>query len=104
MKTLTQFRWIQVQQWRREMRLRQVVFGAQMQREIVRAGGQFDVPATLIASILADERTRLDTADHVQNALMRLSLLLPAWAERPLLHALERLCGRRTESFSLGRA
>lgn len=104
MKTLTQFRWTRVQQWRRELRLRQVVFGAQTQREIVWAGQQFDVSPSLIASILADERVRLDAADHVQNALMRLSLMLPAWAENALMNRVERLCGRSTESFSLGRA
>lgn len=109
MKTLTQFRWpafgwTEVQQWRREMRLRQVIFGAQAQREIVQASEQFGVPAALIAGILADERVRLDAADHVQNALMRLSLVLPAGAENVLIGSLERLCGRSTDSFSLGRA
>ncbi|TSA79509.1 hypothetical protein FNU79_17845 [Deinococcus detaillensis] len=109
MKTLTQsrwpmFGWTQVQQWRREMRLRQVIFSAQTQREIVQAGQQFGISPALIASILADERTRLDAADHFQNALMRLSMLLPDWAEQLLIQSIERACGRSVDTFSLGRA
>jgi len=96
--------WNRLQQLRRELRLRQVIFSAQAQHEIVQAAEQFKVPAALIASVLADERTRLDAADHLQSVLMRLSFTLSPRRADLLIAFIERVCGRSVESFSLGRA
>ncbi|MFC3832906.1 MULTISPECIES: hypothetical protein [Deinococcus] len=88
----------------RLLRLRQVTFDAPARAAIRQAAGRYQMPAPLIASVLADERTRLDVLDRVQDSLMRLSARLPEPASRALLAALEWVCRRPVDSFSLGRA
>ncbi|WP_155300408.1 MULTISPECIES: hypothetical protein [Deinococcus] len=88
----------------RLLRLRHVSFDASARADIQQAAGRYRVPAPLIASVLADERTRLDLFDRVQDRLMRLSLRLPTSASSALLAVLERICGRDVDTFSLGRA
>ena len=87
----------------RLLRLRQVRYGTRASANILAASQRFGVSAPLIASVLADERTRLDAADHVQDWLLRLSLRLPERLAKSLLSALERGFGRSMDSFSLGR-
>lgn len=88
----------------RQLRLRQVNFGEQARAATWQAAGRYRVPASLIASVLADERTRLDLLDRIQDTLMRLSVRLPHRASSALLAALERVCHRPVDSFSLGQA
>ena len=99
MKTLTHW----VDRWR-TLRLRQITFDAQTRRDIQSAAEQYQIPSALIASILADERVRLDLADRVQEKVLRLSLKLPTGVAGPLVAAVERVCGRPVDTFSLGRA
>lgn len=86
------------------LRLRQVTFDSQTRHNIQQAAEEYRVQPGLIASILADERLRLDLADRVQDKLLRLGERLPeAWRAR-LLHLLEKALGRSAETFSLGQA
>lgn len=86
------------------LRLRQVTFNAELRADIQQAGERYGVPAALIASVLADERVRLNVADRVQDRVMRLSLRLPDAGAGQLLGLAERLCGRSVDTFSLGRS
>ena len=86
------------------LRLRQVAFDTRTRLHIQQAAAEYRVSPGLIASILADERLRLDPADRLQDKLMRLGERLPeAWRER-LLNLLEKALGRSAETFSLGQA
>lgn len=99
MKTTTPW----TQRWN-ALRLRQITFDSQTRHNIQQAAEEYCVPPGLIASILADERLRLDLADRVQDKLLRLSEQLPApWRER-LFHLLEKVLGRSADTFSLGQA
>ncbi|GHF61591.1 hypothetical protein HNQ07_004180 [Deinococcus metalli] len=86
------------------LRLRQVTFDRPALTAVHAAADQFDVSAALVASVLADERVRLDLADRVQDRVMRVTRTLPARARYWLVEQVERACGRPVESFSLGHA
>ncbi|WP_019011800.1 hypothetical protein [Deinococcus aquatilis] len=85
-------------------RLRQVSFDSRTLATIRQAAKRFKVPAPLIASVLADERIRLNLLDHVQDKLLRLSVRLPERSAHRLLGLLTWLCGRDVDTFSLGMA
>ncbi|GHF57853.1 hypothetical protein HNQ07_003964 [Deinococcus metalli] len=86
------------------LRLRQVTFDRPATIAVHDAAARHGVSAALVASVLADERTRLDLADRVQNLVMRGACALPRRARHWLLEQVERACGRPVESFSLGHA
>lgn len=71
---------------------------------VLEAAAEYRVSPTLIASILADERRRLDPADWLQDKLLRLGQMLPEKRQRLMDAGLEKLCGRPVDTFSLGRA
>lgn len=85
-------------------RLRQVTFNAELRADIQRAAGRYNLAPALIASVLADERVRLNAADRIQDRVMRLANALPSVQGQRLLNLAERLCGRSAETFSLGRS
>lgn len=85
-------------------RLRQVTFDAELRADIQRAAERYNLAPALIASVLADERVRLNAADRIQDRAMRLAYALPPVQGQRLLDLAERLCGRSAETFSLGRS
>lgn len=86
------------------LKLRQVTFDTRTRQDIMRAAAEFQVSPALIASIMADEKVRLDLADRLKNSLMRLVNGLPAvWAKR-LTQLTEKGLGRSADTLSLGHA
>lgn len=85
-------------------RLHRVQFSDADQQAIRAAAGRYDLPATLIAAVLADEQVRLDAYDHLQDLLMRCTVALPERTAFVLQRCGEELVGRPISTFSLGRA